>query len=42
MTEVAGIICQALGHKDDDKKLGALKERVHALCAKFPLYPELG
>jgi glycine hydroxymethyltransferase len=42
MTQVATIICRALEHKDDDKKLGALKEQVHALCAKFPLYPELG
>ncbi len=42
MTEVANIICQALEHKDDAAKLASLKEQVHALCAKYPLYPELG
>ncbi len=42
MTEVANIICKALEHKDDAAKLAALREQVHALCAKFPLYPELG
>lgn len=39
--ETANIICETLEARADDKKLASLKERTLALCAKFPLYPEL-
>lgn len=42
MTEVAAIICQALAGRDDAGKLDQLKQQVLAICAKHPLYPELG
>ena len=42
MIEVADIICRTLENRDNAAKLGQLREQVKALCAKFPLYPELG
>ncbi len=39
--ETANIICETLEARTDEKKLAGLKERTLALCAKFPLYPEL-
>ena len=41
MREVARLIDSAIAHRDDMKKLESLKGDVHALCGKFPLYPEL-
>jgi glycine hydroxymethyltransferase len=41
-TEVADVIAEALKPGFDDAKRTALAERVAALAAKHPLYPELG
>lgn len=41
MTEVAEIICRALENRNDDKALAGLRDRVKALCEKFPLYADL-
>ena len=41
MVEVADIICQALEKRADDKALAKLRDQVKALCAKYPLYPDL-
>jgi glycine hydroxymethyltransferase len=40
MDEIAAIIAVALKNHEDEAKLANLKERVAALTAKFPLYPE--
>jgi glycine hydroxymethyltransferase len=39
--DVADIITTALRPATDDKAIGALRERVSALAARFPLYPAL-
>jgi len=41
MAEVGELIGYALDHAGDDTKLAAVKEKVKALCARFPLYPDL-
>ena len=38
MTEVASIITTAIASREDGSTLDALKDRVAALCEKFPLY----
>jgi len=38
MRAIGGLIASALRHKDDEKRLGTLREEVSALCARFPLY----
>lgn len=39
IVEVAGYIDEAIKHRDDDAMLKSIKEKVAALCAKFPMYP---
>ena len=38
MEEVAAIITETFGHRDDTAQLDKLRERVADLCARFPLY----
>jgi len=38
MRAIGGLIASALRHKDDEKRLGELREEVSGLCARFPLY----
>jgi glycine hydroxymethyltransferase len=40
MDQVAEFIAAALASPDDAARLGAIKDKVEALCRKFPLYPE--
>jgi glycine hydroxymethyltransferase len=39
MALVAGLLDEAIAHKDDDKALKGIKEQVKQLCAGFPMYP---
>ncbi|MCK4327274.1 MAG: serine hydroxymethyltransferase [Candidatus Diapherotrites archaeon] len=41
MKEIARLIDTAIANKGDEAKLASLKEEVHALTGKFPLYPEI-
>ena len=41
MKEVAGIIGLVLNNADDAQKQAEAAQRVAALCAKYPMYPEL-
>ena len=41
MDEVGELIGYALDNAGDDAKLAGAKEKVKALCARFPLYPDL-
>jgi glycine hydroxymethyltransferase len=41
MAEVGELIGYALDHASDDAKLAAAREKVKALAARFPLYPDL-
>ncbi len=41
MREIARLIDAAIANRGDSKKLAAIRESVHGLCAEFPLYPEL-
>ena len=41
MAEVGELVGYALDHAADDAKLAGAKEKVKALCARFPLYPDL-
>ena len=41
MAEVGELIGHALDHAADDAKLAGVREKVKALCARFPLYPDL-
>lgn len=41
MKEIAHLIDSAIANKTDETKLTSLKEEVHAMCAKHPLYPEI-
>jgi glycine hydroxymethyltransferase len=38
MNEIAALIAEALRGRADDAKLGDVKARVGALCARFPVY----
>ncbi|MDR1533997.1 MAG: serine hydroxymethyltransferase [Planctomycetota bacterium] len=42
MSEVAGIICEALENRSDPGRLRKCRERIRELGAAHPLYPELG
>ena len=39
MPVVASLIAEALRHRDDAAAVAAVKSKVAALCAKFPVYP---
>jgi glycine hydroxymethyltransferase len=39
MSEIAELINQTLRHKDDEKVLNSVREKVKKICEKFPLYP---
>jgi glycine hydroxymethyltransferase len=39
MVLVAGLLDEAIAHKDDDKALKGIKEQVKKLCSGFPMYP---
>ena len=41
MKEVAAIIGLVLNNADDEAKHAEAAKRVAALCAKYPMYPEL-
>ncbi|NJL28872.1 MAG: serine hydroxymethyltransferase [Thermoanaerobaculia bacterium] len=41
MDEVGGLIADALRQADDETALEGVRARVEALCARFPLYPDL-
>lgn len=41
MKLVAAWIDRVIAHVDDDAQLAAIRQEVHDLCAKFPLYPDL-
>lgn len=41
MQQIGELIGYALDHASDDAKLAAAREKVKALCARFPLYPDL-
>jgi glycine hydroxymethyltransferase len=41
-TEVADLIAAALRESLDDDSAAALRDRVGALAARYPLYPALG
>jgi glycine hydroxymethyltransferase len=40
MDQMAELIATVLASPDDDRVAGAVREKVEALCQKFPLYPE--
>ncbi|GAW29412.1 MAG: serine hydroxymethyltransferase [Bacillota bacterium] len=42
MREIAEIIYLVLSRKGDEQALAEGRARVNALCAKYPMYPELG
>jgi glycine hydroxymethyltransferase len=37
--ELTHWICDVLDRIDDEQVIGAVREKVHALCARFPVYP---
>ncbi len=39
MPVIASLIAEALRHRDDPAAVAAVKSKVAALCAKFPVYP---
>jgi glycine hydroxymethyltransferase len=39
MPVIASLIAEALRHRDDASAVAAVKSKVAALCAKFPVYP---
>jgi len=39
MPVIASLIAEALRHRDDAAAVAAVKAKVEALCAKFPVYP---
>jgi glycine hydroxymethyltransferase len=39
MPVIASLIAEALRHRDDAAAVAAVKSKVAALCAKFPIYP---
>ena len=39
MPVIASLIAEALRHRDDPASVAAVKSKVAALCAKFPVYP---
>ena len=39
MSEIAALIAEALRHRADPSALAAVKAKVNALCARFPVYP---
>ena len=39
MPSIASLIAEALRHRDDAAAVAAVKSKVAALCAKFPVYP---
>ena len=41
MKKIAEMIDRAIMNSEDDQKLDDIKKEVNALCAQFPLYPEL-
>jgi glycine hydroxymethyltransferase len=41
MKKIAEMIDRAIVNSEDDQKLDDIKKEVNALCAQFPLYPEL-
>ena len=41
MDEVGDLIADALANPEDDAALAGVRERVAALAARFPLYPDL-
>jgi glycine hydroxymethyltransferase len=41
MDEIAELIDRALEVRADEAKLSAIRQKVKALCARFPIYPEL-
>jgi glycine hydroxymethyltransferase len=40
MGEVAGFIADALKNSDNEAELARIKERVHVLMKRFPLYAQ--
>jgi glycine hydroxymethyltransferase len=42
MEEIAGLIAEVLAAPEDAAVLGEVRTRVRTLCARFPLYPDLG
>jgi glycine hydroxymethyltransferase len=40
MDLIADFISRVLASSDDDAVAAAVREKVEALCRKFPLYPE--
>jgi glycine hydroxymethyltransferase len=42
MRQIAGWIARVLERADDAGSLAAIRAEVHALCARYPLYPERG
>jgi glycine hydroxymethyltransferase len=40
MIEVAGFIAEVLRNTDNDSELARVKEKVHALMERFPMYSE--
>lgn len=41
MEEVGTLVAEALSARDEPRRLDVIRERVQALCAAFPPYPEL-
>ena len=42
MARIAELIDAVLGATGDEAAIGRVREDVHALAARFPLYPEVG
>jgi glycine hydroxymethyltransferase len=40
MDLIADLIARVLASPEDDRAIGAVREEVHRLCRKFPLYPD--
>ena len=39
MADIASLIAEALRHRTDASAVAAVKSKVAALCARFPVYP---
>jgi len=38
MIEIANMMCDVMENMEDDSVIAAVREKVHALCARFPVY----
>jgi glycine/serine hydroxymethyltransferase len=39
MSEIASLIAETLRNRNDEKAVADIRQRVAALCGRFPVYP---